>query len=266
MHFLRKCNMFSRISPSKLRYIATHVTFEQFDKKEFVYKYNDEAYVFYVIKNGSVEIIHNVKLLQVLGKFDIFGDRCKDEPIRSNSAKVLVNCTCLVIKYNDFKDVMDDASLQILEKKKTFLAAFNLNQLLLVKQISQTTHDYIFLAYVEHINVFFKVEVLTKYYFDEVKKFEKIIETKNIAMQSDHQFLQNLVKTFSDAKHVYLVYEHIDSIPLTSLLGRTFNQECAKFLAGCLLLVIEYFHEKGIIYRGLDPENIIINENGYPIL
>lgn len=38
------------------------------------------------------------------------------------------------------------------------------------------------------------------------------------------------------------------------------NQE---FIAGCIILGLEYIHEKGIIHRDLKPENLVFEENGY---
>ena len=266
MRVLRKSQTFAGISPSKLRYIASHVSFQEFDKKEIIYRYNDEAHDFYVIKKGSVEIFHNGKMVRMMSKFDVFGDNCIDEPIRTNSAKALADCTCIVIKSNVFKDIIDDSFIKILERKKTLLAVFSLNQLLMIKQISQTDHDYLFLAYVKHMNKFYKIEAIAKDYCDSIEKFNQIIHSKNIAMQGDHQFMQKLIKTFSDSKFVYLVYEHIDSVPFYSILGKKINEEISKFLTGCLISVLEFFHDKDIIYRGLDPDNIVINDTGYPII
>jgi serine/threonine protein kinase len=36
-----------------------------------------------------------------------------------------------------------------------------------------------------------------------------------------------------------------------------------EFIAGCIILALEYTHSKGIIHRDLKPENLVFEENGY---
>ena len=41
-----------------------------------------------------------------------------------------------------------------------------------------------------------------------------------------------------------------------------FNEDRAKFYAAELVLAIEYLHGKGIIYRDLKPENVVLDCKG----
>lgn len=264
MTFLTKIDMFTGVNLSKLRYIASRVTVQEFDKKEVIYRYNDEAHIFYVLKHGSVEILHNGKILRVLSKYDVFGDRCIEEPIRSNTARALSNCLCLVINAVDFRDIMDDSTRTILKKKKSFLSTFSLNQILMIRQIDNNGYKFKFLTYVEMTRNYYQVNVIAKEFFDNVEKFNQVIQEKNIAMQMEHLFIQKSVKTFSDSRFLYLVYEYIDAMPLSTLLTKKITEDYAKFLAACLTLILEYLHDKDIIYRSLSPQNININANGYP--
>jgi cGMP-dependent protein kinase 1 len=266
MHFLSKVQIFTGFTQSKLRYIASHTTLQEFDKKDLIFKHNDEAYEFYVIKRGTVEIFHNGKVLRVLGKYDAFGDRCLEDNIRPNSAKAMNHCLVLVIKSQDFRDVMDeDAKLRI-KKIKAYLASFSLNQLLMVKDMKSTHNTHSFLAYVEHNDSLFHVRVMPKSYFDTKNKFDLVLQQKNIEVQTESQLIVKLVKTFNDANFLYLVYEHIESCPLLSLLNKKIGEDYSKFLTACLLNIIEYLHEKDIAIRALNPENFIVNGEGYPII
>lgn len=44
----------------------------------------------------------------------------------------------------------------------------------------------------------------------------------------------------------------------------TLPEKHAKFFAACLIQILAYLHEKGIAYRNLNPENIYIDDCGYP--
>jgi serine/threonine protein kinase len=48
--------------------------------------------------------------------------------------------------------------------------------------------------------------------------------------------------------------------------GSGFGEKKALFYSSCVLLALEHLHSKGILYRDIKPENIILNDYGYPIL
>lgn len=42
-----------------------------------------------------------------------------------------------------------------------------------------------------------------------------------------------------------------------------FDEKTAKFVTGCVVEAFEYLHTRGIIYRDLKPENLMIDDEGY---
>lgn len=43
----------------------------------------------------------------------------------------------------------------------------------------------------------------------------------------------------------------------------SFDESTAKFCVGCVTEALEYLHHKGVIYRDLKPENLILDGEGY---
>lgn len=44
---------------------------------------------------------------------------------------------------------------------------------------------------------------------------------------------------------------------------KNFDDRTSKFVTGCVIEAFEYLHARGIIYRDLKPENLMIDSDGY---
>lgn len=42
-----------------------------------------------------------------------------------------------------------------------------------------------------------------------------------------------------------------------------FDEKTSKFVAACVVEAFDYLHTRGIIYRDLKPENLMIDADGY---
>lgn len=51
-------------------------------------------------------------------------------------------------------------------------------------------------------------------------------------------------------------------LPCVSFRG-SFDDSTTRFYTGCVVEAFAYLHAKGIIYRDLKPENLILDSHGY---
>ena len=56
--------------------------------------------------------------------------------------------------------------------------------------------------------------------------------------------------------------DFFDALRIKGLL----NPAEVKFYVSVIVVILEYLHERMIVYRDLKPENIMIDEDGYPKL
>ena len=74
---------------------------------------------------------------------------------------------------------------------------------------------------------------------------------------------------FFENEHFYLVQEWIQGQTLSAKVTSVglLSEPVVREILGSLLLVLDYVHSKGIIYRDIKPDNIIVREsNGKPVL
>lgn len=70
---------------------------------------------------------------------------------------------------------------------------------------------------------------------------------------------------FHDSTDTYMIQEACLGGDLCTALSiyQCFNEYEAKFVAACVTEAFEYFHVRGIIYRDLKPENLLLDSRGY---
>ncbi|EAS01377.2 Serine/Threonine kinase domain protein (macronuclear) [Tetrahymena thermophila SB210] len=95
-----------------------------------------------------------------------------------------------------------------------------------------------------------------KYIIQERQTLEKI---------KGHPFVCQLHFAFQDINFLYLVLEYIQGEDLSKLLfrGDSLEEDIARMYIAELVLAIEFLHNKGIIYRDLKPENVLIDIDGH---
>lgn len=65
----------------------------------------------------------------------------------------------------------------------------------------------------------------------------------------------------------YFIWNRLKSKLLqTGWWGGTFSENQAKFIVVCILEGLRAVHGAGIVHRDIKPDNILIDENGYPKL
>ena len=101
---------------------------------------------------------------------------------------------------------------------------------------------------------------------------EAVIQERNIMKKMFHPFIVDFVASFQDEKFVYMVIDLIQGGELFSRIhdveadreGLTEDQ--AKFYSLCLADALAYLHRLGYVFRDLKPENVMLDNRGYPKL
>lgn len=70
---------------------------------------------------------------------------------------------------------------------------------------------------------------------------------------------------FQDRDNLYLVMDLLNGGDLRYHIARhrRFSEEQTKFFIVCILVALEYVHNKSILHRDIKPENLVFDDKGY---
>ncbi|KAJ5494974.1 cAMP-dependent protein kinase catalytic subunit 3 [Penicillium diatomitis] len=116
-------------------------------------------------------------------------------------------------------------------------------------------------------NKVYALKILRKGDVIKLKQVEHVRnERKTLATVVGHPFITNLVASFSDEQHLYMLLDYCAGGEIFTYLRRakSFDEETSKFYAAEITMTIEFLHDcHGVAYRDLKPENILIDADGH---
>jgi hypothetical protein len=116
----------------------------------------------------------------------------------------------------------------------------------------------------------YALKIQSKYELVESAQAKGVVAEKNIMQQLNSPFIIQLVQTYQDSPYVYMLLGLVQGGELFSLLHQEsfdgVSEKDAKFYAAGILEGLSYMHRRHILYRDLKPENVLIDNQGYPVI
>ena len=199
-------------------------------------------------------------------------DKKKSTLYTKMDQKFLIDTKSFIDKYNKISD--KELESDKIEKKRKVGTIFSTHKTVknvgvddfkIVKVIGRGSYGKVCLVEFKQTKELFAMKSLKKNVLLDEDQVECTLLEKNILQSLDYPFLVGMVFCFQTEERVYFVLPFIQGGELFQHLRKYkyFPEKNVKFYAAIIGLSLEYLHKKGIVYRDIKPENILLEKDGY---
>ncbi|XP_069380081.1 cGMP-dependent protein kinase 1 isoform X1 [Paralichthys olivaceus] len=241
---------------------------------------------FYLISKGQVTVTEKKPgheehtVLSKLSERQWFGEKALwGEEAHTVSVVAAGQVTCLVIDRQSFKDVIDglvfgcsDEMQQSRDSKVEsdeddgLLSSSTLSDFHILCTLAAEEFGHVDLVKLKSdINCLYAMRVLKKKLILNSGQREHILREGRILMDTHCPFIVRLHKTFREPECLYMLTEACLGGDLFSLLtDKGCLDECStRFYTACVVEALTFLHSRGVIYRDVKPENVVLDQHGY---
>mmetsp|Transcript_2554 Transcript_2554/g.3571 ORF Transcript_2554/g.3571 Transcript_2554/m.3571 type:complete len:823 (-) Transcript_2554:2516-4984(-) len=267
----------SHFQPHEMQELTDRVTETTFCKGQIIAEEGKAgSQSLYFITSGKVVVANSNGVISNLGTGDYFGENSMKQPLGSPSEDTITASeptTCGVLKKIDIEGIIGD--IQRLGKAippatKTINTSIRFKDLVKSRILGVGTFGKVWLVSHKRTGVPYALKMLGKREIIGHHQVEGVIREKNIMSSIDHPFVVNLVSTFQDERHLYMLIELVQGGELFSVVHTETRDGIpnanSRFYAACILESLSHLHHRSISYRDLKPENILIDSKGYCVL
>jgi len=279
------------LGEQKLKKICDCLEDEGFNDGDCIIKQGTAGDTFYIIREGKVRCTKNQEsgeeaTVAELEKGAFFGELAlQTEEKRAANVYAIGDVKCLSLDRHAFTSLIgkideeEQAQEAELQAAKEMVASSQgttvggldkaiLQDVRVLKSLGQGGFGDVKLVYFKCAAVDAKpyaLKCVQKCRIVQYGQQRHIMDEKNILFMMKSPFVLSLYKTFKDTKQVYLLTDAYLGGDLWRLLHARgpFPDTVARFYIACVVEAFGYLHARGIVYRDLKPENLMLHTNGY---
>ncbi|XP_035649550.1 cGMP-dependent protein kinase 1-like isoform X2 [Oncorhynchus keta] len=294
MGFLKTSRTLKALNDSQLSKIIDSMEEVKYQNNDVIVREGAEGNTFYIILKGEVKVTKKLngqeKQIRKMGKGEHFGELALiREILRTATCTAVGPVTCISIDKEVFEETIpiehlelhDDISSMVLDEpdapeKTSPSSHLRLKDLIPVlyqegryqgEPVTLGVGGFgrVELVTTLHHGKYFAMKRVSKKHIVAKRQEEHVLFEKRILKAIKSDFIVRLHSAFKDTRYIYMIMEFCVGGEIWTKLkevGR-FDEPIAVFCAACVVEAYAYLHKKGIMYRDLKPENLMLDAKGY---
>ena len=164
---------------------------------------------------------------------------------------------------NNFENTRN--RIQVMFSRHKVVKTVGLEDFKILKVIGRGSFGKVCLVEYKPTKEIYAMKSMKKDMLIEHEQIDNILLEKEILQTIEHPFLCGLVFCFQTLQRVYFIMPFLSGGEIFQQLrkSKTFTEETVRFYGAQIAIAIDYLHKKGIAYRDLKPENVLIDDTGY---
>lgn len=203
-----------------------------------------------------------------LERWSSFGTRqlLLNAPNDAEITAAATGCTVMAINQETFNDSANVLFAELQSKCWYQDLQIGRNDIMYSKKLGEGQFGVVFKVFVRGVSgENFALKCMSKRKILDLEQQQATKLEREILSEFCHPLIVRLIVTFQDEHSVYLLMENIQGGDLFTAIRDIGNltEEHVLFFGASIVLAIEYVHSRGIIYRDLKPENVMVADDGH---
>ncbi|XP_030622482.1 cGMP-dependent protein kinase 1 [Chanos chanos] len=289
LDLLRSVPAVSSLPQQQLIHLAHSLRECHYNNSDFIIRPGCAVDSLFIVSRGQVRVTerHSVSEepvgLSTLSRGDCFGETgLRGDDMRMRSVVAVGNVTCLVIDRESVRKLTggsEDAAKNTSETNQhktnrsdedgTLPCVVTLSDLQVLCELGEGQFSHVKLVHVKgDVRRLYALKMVRKCSLLSSGQQERVLTERQILMEAHSPFIVRLYQTFRDSVCVYVLMEACLGGDLWSLLNRrgVFGDEACRFYAAGVSEALVYLHSHNIVHRDVRPENVLLDQRGYPKL